>query len=112
METLRFDTSVHGGQFKLLNATNGGPWHKRHANDQYRSNFKDYKRARIPFQRNHDSQMISIYGGPYSHDIPRFSRILTQTHMTRCRMTLPARTRRYLFHWTPERRPFSGSGRP
>ena len=50
METLRFDTSVHGGQFKLLNATNGGPWHKRHANDQYRSNFKDYKRARIPFQ--------------------------------------------------------------
>ncbi len=69
METLRFDTSVHGGQFKLLNATNGGPWHKRHANDQYRSNFKDYKRARIPFQRNHDSQMISIYGGPYSHDI-------------------------------------------
>ena len=45
METLRFDTSVHGGHFKLLNATNGGPWHKRHANDQYRSNFKDYKRA-------------------------------------------------------------------
>ena len=40
METLRFDTSVHGGQFKLLNATNGGPWHKRHANDQYRSNFR------------------------------------------------------------------------
>lgn len=42
METLKFDLSKKGRQFKILNATNGGPWHKRHATDQYRSNFEDY----------------------------------------------------------------------
>lgn len=71
METLCFDLSKKGNKFKILNATNGGPWHKRHANDQYRSNFKDYKAARIPYSRNHDSAVCGIYGGPYSHDITR-----------------------------------------
>ena len=69
METLKFDLSKKGGKFKILNATNGGPWHKRHANDQWRSNFEEYKAARIPYSRNHDSGIIGIYGGPYSHDI-------------------------------------------
>lgn len=70
METLRFDLSQSGRAFKVLNATNGGPWHKRHANDQYRTNFEDYKAARIPYSRNHDSAISgAIYGGPYSHDI-------------------------------------------
>ena len=69
MDTLHFDLSRNDGPFKILNATNGGPWHKRHANDQYRSNFADYKAARFPYSRNHDSAMCSIYGGPYSHDI-------------------------------------------
>jgi len=69
MNTLKFDVSKKLGAFKLLNATNGGPWHKRHADDQYRSNFEDYKAARIPYSRNHDSAMLDIYGGPYSHDI-------------------------------------------
>lgn len=69
MDTLKFDISKKYGAFKPLNATNGGPWHKRHANDQYRSNFEDYKAARIPFARNHDSAMATIYGGPYAHDI-------------------------------------------
>lgn len=69
METIRFDLSKKGGKFKLLNATNGGPWFKRHANDQYRSNFEDYKAARIPYARNHDSAIEMVYGGPYSHDI-------------------------------------------
>ena len=76
METLKFDLSKKLGKFKLLNATNGGPWHKRHVVDQLRSNFEDYKAARIPYSRNHDSGVIGIYGGPYSHDItcifPRF----------------------------------------
>lgn len=71
MENLIFDLSQSFGKFKILNATNGGPWHKRHANDQYRSNFKEYKAARIPYSRNHDSAVIGIYGGPYSHDITR-----------------------------------------
>lgn len=71
METLRFDLSQPGKKFKILNAVNGGPWHKRHADDQYRSNFKDYKAAAIPFSRNHDSAYCTVYGGPYSHDITR-----------------------------------------
>ena len=69
MEKLRFDLSKKSGSFKILNATNGGPWHRRHANDQLRSNFEYYKSARIPYSRNHDSAVCGIYGGPYSHDI-------------------------------------------
>lgn len=71
MENIKFDLSKKQGGFKLMNATNGGPWHKRHATDQARSNFKDYKAARIPFSRNHDSAVCGVYGGPYSHDITR-----------------------------------------
>ncbi len=69
MEILKYNLSQKGNSFKILNATNGGPWHKRHANDQYRSNFSDYKAARIPYSRNHDSAVHGVYGGPYSHDI-------------------------------------------
>ncbi len=69
MEILRFDLSRNDGKFKILNATNGGPWHKRHAKDQFRSNFEDYKNARIPYSRNHDSNACGIYGGPFAHDI-------------------------------------------
>ncbi len=69
-KVLKYDLSKAKGEFKILNATNGGPWHKRHAQDQWRSNFEDYKRARIPYSRNHDSNLCgSIYGGPYAHDI-------------------------------------------
>ena len=49
MKTLKFDLNQKGNNIKILNATNGGPWHKRHSNDQYRSNFQDYKAARIPY---------------------------------------------------------------
>lgn len=42
METLKFNLTKTYGQFKLLNATNGGPLHKRCAVDQYTSNFKAY----------------------------------------------------------------------
>ena len=75
---LSFDLGKTYGSFKLLNATNGGPYYKRHASDQFRSNFKEYKAARIPYSRNHDSNMLSIYGGPHSHDVtaifPRFEK--------------------------------------
>ena len=40
-ETLRLDLSQTGNAFKVLNAANGGPWHRRHAGDQYRSNLAD-----------------------------------------------------------------------
>ena len=69
MEQLKFNLQQEGAAFKILNATNGGPWHKRHATDQFLSNFADYKAARIPYSRNHDSAVVGIYGGPYSHDI-------------------------------------------
>ncbi len=69
MNTLKFNLNNKGNKIKILNATNGGPWHKRHATDQFRTNFNDYKMARIPYSRNHDSAVCGIYGGPYSHDI-------------------------------------------
>lgn len=71
MNVLKFDTTKGAGEFKILNATNGGPWHKRHVYDQVRSNFETYKAARIPYSRNHDSGVVGIYGGPFSHDITR-----------------------------------------
>lgn len=74
METLKFDLTKKQGNFKILNATNGGPWHKRHANDQNRSNFENYKAAKIPYSRNHDSGAAGVYGGPYSHDITKIFR--------------------------------------
>ena len=48
MNTLIFDLNRTYGKFKPLNATNGGPYYKRHAKDQHRSNFDAYKAARIP----------------------------------------------------------------
>lgn len=70
MKTLYFDLTQSGKEFKILNATNGGPVFKRHSGDQKRSNFETYKAARIPFSRNHDSNaIIGAYGGPFAHDI-------------------------------------------
>ena len=70
-ETLYFDLNKEGNTFKLLNATNGGPWHQRHRKEQLRTNFPEYKAARIPYSRNHDSNTFVVYGGPYAHDITR-----------------------------------------
>lgn len=69
MEVIKFNLKKTYGHFKVLNATNGGPVYKRHAQDQYRSNYADYKAARIPYSRNHDSNSIGVYGGPYAHDV-------------------------------------------
>lgn len=69
MEYLKFDLSQQGKAFKILNATNGGPIHKRHANDQFRDNLEAYRAARIPYARNHDANLIYQYGGPHVHDI-------------------------------------------
>lgn len=57
-------------KFKILNATNGGPWYRTGMIETERNNFKDYKAARIPYSRNHDSNICgTMYGGPFSHDI-------------------------------------------
>ena len=71
LKTLAFDLSNKKGAFKILNATNGGPIYKRYSKDQFRSNFETYKDAKMPYQRNHDSGIMGVYGGPYSHDISR-----------------------------------------
>lgn len=76
MNTLKFKETEN--TFKILNATNGGPWYNRRTDDQLWTNFEDYKAARIPYSRNHDSSFCSTYGGPHAHDItgifPDFSR--------------------------------------
>ncbi len=70
MKTLKFDLEKSYGSFKVMNATNGGPWHKRHSNAQKRTNFEAYKAARMPYSRNHDSNLCSsTYGGPFAHDV-------------------------------------------
>ena len=73
-ETIFFDLKNRGGAFKPLNATNGGPWHKRFVAAMPRSNFEAYRAARIPFTRNHDSGNCAVYGGPYSHDLSKIFR--------------------------------------
>ena len=93
MEKLRFDLTKNDGKIKVLNATNGGPIHKRHATDQFRSNFEDYKNAKIPYSRNHDSGIIGNYGGPYSHDILKFLGISTLMKTTLTLTISPAQTR-------------------
>lgn len=71
MATLRFDLSKREGKFKILNATNGGPIYNRKSRDQLKSNYATYKEAGIPYTRNHDSGVVTDYGGPYSHDVTR-----------------------------------------
>jgi len=74
MDILKFDLSKKLGKFKILNAVNGGPLHKRHNASTQRSNMVAYKAARIPYSRNHDSGEFDIHGGPYSHDISKIFR--------------------------------------
>ena len=66
MEVLKFDLNQQGKPFKVLNATNGGPWHWRHTLGQYRSNLEAYKKLRS------ESPMKSTR--PYA-GIPPVSRI-------------------------------------
>ena len=66
MQTLHFDLNKPQGVFKPLNAVNGGPWHKRHATDQWRTNLEAYRKARIPYSRCHDASLSeAAYGGAY-----------------------------------------------
>ena len=69
MNTITFDLSQRGGKFKVLNAVNNGPHHRRHANNQFRSNLAEYKAARIPYARNHDATFYWAYGREHTVDI-------------------------------------------
>ena len=72
MENLVFNLEKGEGKFKILNAVTGGPWHKRYSNDQYRSNFADYKAARIPYSRNHDLGLKNHFSHDVSQIFPNF----------------------------------------
>ena len=88
MERLTFDLSKRGGSFKPMNAVNGGPWHRRYTNDQWRSNFEEYKAARIPFCA------VPYTVGPMLMILRPFSRILTRILMILHPMILIVRMKR------------------
>lgn len=69
MPLFHLDLSHPGESFKPFNATNGGPMYRRYMRSMHSSNLEDYTAARIPYARNHDCLVHSVYGGPYSHDI-------------------------------------------
>ncbi len=76
MDVLKFNLSDNDSKIKLLNATNGGPWASKgwdydEIEKMSRTNFFTYKAARIPYSRNHDSGVLGVYGGPFSHDVTR-----------------------------------------
>ena len=56
------------GAIKPMNAVNNGPAVKKPGGDQVRGNFEDYKAARIPFARTHDS-INCVSGGAHTCDI-------------------------------------------
>ena len=71
MKTLRFQNTDTEKSFKPLHATNGGPWTKRPRDASLRSNFLEFEAAKLPFVRNHDSNLAghNVYGAPFVHDI-------------------------------------------
>lgn len=62
------DFSDELGPVKLMNAVNNGPSVKKPGGDQMRGNFEDYKAARIPYARTHDS-INCVSGGAHTCDI-------------------------------------------
>jgi len=62
------DVSVEVGAVKRMNAVNNGPSVKKPGGDQKNGNFEDYKAARIPFARTHDS-IYCVSGGAHTCDI-------------------------------------------
>ena len=67
MEQIKVDFSKWVGAIKPLNAVNNGP--KPDEKEQTSGNFADFKRARIPYARTHDSAFCPDYGGPHIVDI-------------------------------------------
>ena len=62
------DMAQEIGPIKRMNAVNNGPTVKNPGGDQVRGNFEDYKAARIPFARTHDS-INCVSGGAHTCDI-------------------------------------------
>ena len=62
------DLSKEEGPVKPMHAVNNGPSVKKPGGDQKNGNFEDYKAARIPFARTHDS-INCVSGGAHTCDI-------------------------------------------
>ncbi|MBR2506496.1 MAG: hypothetical protein IKB70_06195 [Bacilli bacterium] len=61
-----YDTIVN--KIKIMHAVNNGPV-KQPGAEQVRSNFEDFKRAKIPYVRNHDASFTEEYGAEHTVDI-------------------------------------------
>ena len=64
--TVGFTNEVRA--IKPMHAVNNGPSVKKPGGDQKNGNFEDYKAARIPFARTHDS-INCVAGGAHTCDI-------------------------------------------
>ena len=62
------DLAKEIGPVKVMNAVNNGPVVKKPGGSQKCGNFEDYKAARIPFARTHDS-INCVSGGAHTCDI-------------------------------------------
>ena len=72
MDGIKVDFLRKNGKIKAMNAVNNGP-----AGASVRGDnpfFKNYKNARIPFARLHDSSFYAGYGGEWAVDVHRIFR--------------------------------------
>ena len=70
MEKLLIDLKNTNGKIKNMNSVNNGPFRSVRNFDT----FEPYKRARIPYARNHDASFFPAYGGEYTVDVHRIFR--------------------------------------
>ena len=105
MNTLTFDLTKKAGVFKPMNAVNNGPCHKRHANDQARSNLATYKAARIPFARNHDASFCGSYGSEHTVDISAIFPNFDADPYDPASYDFPVTDEYILLRWKQERKP-------
>ncbi len=68
MNTITIFPTEQVGPIRRMNAVNNGPAVKKPGGDQVRGNFDEYKAARIPFARTHDS-VNCVPGGAHTCDI-------------------------------------------
>lgn len=62
---IQIDFEKRMGKIKPMNGVNNGPAGEK----KVKSNFIDYKRAKIPFARNHDAAYCSVYGESHTVDV-------------------------------------------
>ena len=68
MMNFKVDFNRSVGKVKPMHATNNGPVYK-FASDQRITNIDAFREAGIPYARNHDAALYSIYGGEHTVDV-------------------------------------------